>query len=243
MIGYKGIEVEKGILRSKANGGDPGEIFEIGVPSRKVELDDGYAFSENGFSFCGAMEYVLPWENILGPKDVSEVKVSRLFRIDTLDGKVIGGISHYKAEKIVVLEEVTKDEIVAYFTEHTDRLKEKYRNDFEDFCNRHWEPYRELLDKKQINDLIVNSCFRRQQKTMCKQVDGQEDIKKCESCMGYTFSGDVGDSLVEYWYLEAKRKLKEGDALANIEEYRLLSQEKRTAEVRGLKLLYEERYM
>lgn len=237
MIGYKGIEVEKGILRSKSNGGAPGEIFEIGIPSRKVELDDGCGFTENGFSFCGAMEYVLEWENILDPKDVPGLVVSRLFRIDTLDGKVIGGNSHYKAEQIVVLEEVTKDEIVEYFTEHSDRLKEKYRKDYEDFCNRPWEPYQELLDKRQINDVIVNSCFRRQQKSMCIQEEGLEDIKKCESCMGYTLLGDVGDSLVEFWYLEARRKLKEGMALQEIEEYQLLVQEKCIAEIRGLELL------
>ncbi len=238
MIGYKGIEVDKGILRSKANGGDPGEIFEIGVPSRKVELDDGCGFTENGFSFCGAMEYVLPWENILDPKDVPGLTVSRLFRIDTLGGKVIGGSSHYKAEQIVVLEEVTKDEIVAYFTEHPDRLKVEYKKDYEDFCNRPWEPYQELLDKKQINNVIVNSCFRRQQKSMCVQIDGSEDIKKCESCMGYTLRGDVGDSLIEYWYLEARRKLKEGKALQDIEEYKLLVLGKHSAEIRGLELLY-----
>ncbi len=238
MIGYKGIEVEKGILRSKSNGGAPGEIFEIGIPTRKVEVDDDSGFSENGYSFCGEMEYVIPWEDFFGPKGVQELMVSRLFRIDTLGGKVIGGSAHYKAEQIVVLEEVTKDEIVAYFKEHPDRLKAEFKDSFEEFCARPWEPYKVLYDKKEINDLMIASCFRRTQKSACVQEDGREDINKCLSCSYYFSPMTVGDNLVKYWYLEARRQIHLGLALSDIEEYQLLKNEKSTVEVQSLERLY-----
>ena len=83
MVGYKGIILNYGILKSKYE-----QKFELGIEAPKVAVDDGIAFSEAGYSFCGTMEEVLLHMNYL---DVSMNKAKldiRLFEIETL-GKVI----------------------------------------------------------------------------------------------------------------------------------------------------------
>lgn len=237
MKGFKGIEVVNGILRSKSNGNEAGAIFEIGVLTDKSAIDDGIGFSENGYSFCGAIEDVLPWENFLGPKHTPGYVVSRLFKIDTLSSRVIGSKSHYKAERIVVLEEVCKEEIIDYFKRNPNRLPEEYRQDFESFCEMQWKPYAEVLDQKRIGAVIVDNCFRRRQKSLCLQEDGFEDIEKCKTCLGYNWSGDVGNSMVDYMYLQARRKIKAGMPLTDIEEYHRLLSGKRRIEAHSLELL------
>ena len=237
MKGFKGIEVVNGILRSKSNGDEAGAIFEIGVLTDKTAIDDGMGFSEKGYSFCGAIEDVLPWENFLGSKYAPGFVVSRLFRIDTLNNRVIGSKSHYKAERIVVLEEVCKEEIIKYFEENPKRLPEEYKRDFESFCEMQWEPYTEVADQKSIGDLIVYNCFRRHQKSLCLQEAGFEDIEKCKICPGYMWRGDVGNSMFDYLYLQARRKIKAGMPLSDVEEYHQLKSGKRSIEAHSLELL------
>lgn len=109
MVGYKGIILNYGILKSKYE-----QKFELGIEAPKVAVDDGIAFSEAGYSFCGTMEEVLLHMNYL---DVSMNKAKldiRLFEIETL-GKVIGNSAHYKAESIILKREVVAEEIVRYF--------------------------------------------------------------------------------------------------------------------------------
>lgn len=46
MTGYKGIIYRAGILRSKGNGQELGDIFELGVPKQKAAVTGGIGFSE-----------------------------------------------------------------------------------------------------------------------------------------------------------------------------------------------------
>lgn len=236
MIGYKGIEVINGILRSKSNEGFA-DIFELGVPKERVEVDDGIAFTETGYSFCETIEYVLPWENYFRPINIPGFFGSRLFRVDTLDGKVVGTSNHYKSEKIVILEEVQKDEIVEYFSNNPNRLPNNYKDSYESFKCMQWKPYEENPDSKAINKTLVENCLRRWQKSICIQRGRHEDVNRCKGCQGYKWMGGVGEYRSDLWYLEARRKIRLNQNIQDISEYRLLEKKSKYVECRSLKLL------
>ena len=223
MLGYKGIQYVNGILRAKVSFGKTGEIFEVGVPKQKVEIDDGVGFSENGYSFCGKMEEVLPWENYCEPLKNRKIGIdSRLFLIDTLDSKVIGGSSHYKAEQIVVLREITHDEIVQYFTEHPELRGNIEEEPWKIFCDDKFEEYKLKIDADEIDRTIIKNCFRLHQSNLCKQDSQDYMLSKCEKCEGQKWKGDTFYDMTDYNYLHARRKLYNGIHLKEIEEYQKL---------------------
>lgn len=223
MTGYKGIQYINGILRAKVSFGKTGEIFEVGVPKQKVEIDDGMGFSDNGYSFCGKMEEVLLWEDYCEPLKNRKLGVdSRLFLIDTLNGKVIGSSSHYKAEQIVVLREIAHDEIVQYFTEHPELRDGITEEAWKMFCDDKFEEYKLKIDVDEINNTIIENCMRLGQLGLCKQTSGNYVLSKCEECEGKTWSGDTFCDLTDYYYLHARSKLYDGMSLDNIDEYQKL---------------------
>ena len=225
MLGYKGIELRKGILRAKSNGTGDGDIFEIGVPKQRVNVDDGIAFSENGYSFCGTIEATLEWMDYLTENKNRNVGVDmRLFEIDTLDSKVIGGNMHYKATQIVVNREITSEEIIQYFEEYPDKLiSEENKEKFNKYCLDQPQPYKLIIDKKEIDELMVKSCFRFGQEPYCVQDKTSTDMDKCKICQGKDLNGDVFYDLSDYWYLIARSKLYNGVELSMIDEYGLLA--------------------
>lgn len=224
MIGYKGIELRRGILRAKSNGTGVGDIFEMGVPKQIVDIDDGMAFSENGYSFCGTIEAVLEWMDFLTENKYRNISVDmRLFEIDTLDSNVVGGNGHYKAKQIVVNREIASDEIIQYFKKHPENLSsEEKREEFDKYCADQPQPYKLIKEKDEIKKLMVKSCFRFGQKSLCVQDEASTDMNKCEMCPGKNLRGDVFDDLRDYWYLIARSKLYDGAELSMIEEYNLL---------------------
>jgi len=166
MIGYKGIELRNGILRAKYTI-DAGDIFEIGVPKQVVEINDGMAFYETGYSFCGAMEHVLQWENYLDLSALPGAVHVKLFRVEAPDAWVVGGSSHFKTKQITVIEEVSREEIVKYYIDNPDKLPVDSKEMFEKYCTGNWEPYRRVLDHSEIEKMIVSNCMRRNQESVC----------------------------------------------------------------------------
>lgn len=237
MKGYKGVRYTNGILRAKVGFGKTKDIFEVGVPTQKVKIEEGNAFSENGYSFCGKIEDVLDWENYCKPIKNRKAGVDvRLFSIDTLDSKVIGSSSHYKAEQIIVLQEVSHDEIVQYFTDHPE-LKESIDDESWDiYCDDKMEAYKVKLDADEINRTIIEQCIRLGQNDLCNQVLNNYELSKCETCAGKEWRGGTFYDLTDYYYLHARRKLHDGIALDDIEEYHELKGCK--AEQESLRLLY-----
>lgn len=225
MVGYKGIELRKGILRAKSNGTGDGDIFEIGIPKQIVHVDDGFAFSENGYSFCGTIEAVLEWMDYLTENKYRNKSVDmRLFEIDTLGSKVIGGNTHYKATQIVVNREITSKEIIQYFKEYPDKLiSEENKEKFNKYCLDQPQPYKLIIDKHEIDKLMVKSCFRFRQESFCVQEKTSTDMDKCKICPGKNIKGDVFYDLSDYQYLIARSKLYNGAELSTIEEYGLLA--------------------
>lgn len=113
MIGYKGVVLKNGILRSKY-----GDIFEVDIPREYQEVDDGVAFTECGYSFCETIEEVVCHENFIMSLEHRRIRDVRLFEVDTLDEKVIGKSYHYKASRIKLVREVSKNEIIKYFEDN-----------------------------------------------------------------------------------------------------------------------------
>lgn len=224
MIGYKGIELYRGILRAKSNGTGVGDIFEIGVPKQIVDIDGGIAFSENGYSFCGTIEAVLEWRNYLIENKYRNVSVDiRLFEIDTLDSSIVRENHHYKAKQIVVNREITSEEIIQYFKKHPECLpSEEKRRDFDKYCMDQPQPYKLIKEKDEIKKLMVKSCFSFGQKSLCVQDEASADMDKCEMCPRKNQIRHVFNDLRDYWYLLARSKLYDGAKLSMIEEYDLL---------------------
>lgn len=223
MRGYKALRYNNGILRAKVSFGKTGDIFEVGVPKQKVKIDSTVAFSENGYSFCERIEDVLLWENFCMPLKFRKIGIdSRLFLIDTLGGAVIGNPKHYKAEQIVVLREISHDEIVQYFTEHQElriHIKDEH---WEQFCVDEIEGYKLKLDTDDINKVIVDNCLRLGQSGLCKQDSKDYSLSKCNDCDGNMWNGSVFYDLTDYHYLHARKKVYDGIALDEIEEYQHL---------------------
>lgn len=226
MIGYKGIELRNGILRAKTNGYANGDIFELGVPKQSVDINDGIAFSENGYSFCGTVEDVLGWMDYLTEEKYRSISVDmRLFEVDTLDGVVIGGSSHYKSSKIVVNREISPNEIIQYFTDNPEKLcSEKNKKQFEKYCNDIPSQYHAVKNIVEIKKLMVEKCMRLGQKNVCLQDDGCLDMDKCKSCKVKDVLGDVYYDLSDYYYLVTRSKLYDGVKLSSIEEYNNLQE-------------------
>lgn len=224
MLGYKGIRYVNGILRAKVSFGNSGEIFEVGVPKQKFKVDENEGFTENGYSFCEKIEDVLFWEDYCKPLDIRRKGVdSRLFLIDTLDSKVIGTPTHFKAEQIVVLREITHNEIVEYFTKYPE-LKKHIKNDtWKQFCNDKIEEYKQIVDEAEINKTIVKNCIRLGQLGLCKQDSINLLLSKCKNCIGKAWPGDAFCNLTDYYYLVARMKLYNGINLEEINEYNKLN--------------------
>lgn len=197
MVGYKGIILNYGILKSKYE-----QKFELGIEAQKVAVDDGIAFSEAGYSFCGTMEEVLLHMNYL---DVSMNKAKldiRLFEIETL-GKVIGNSAHYKAESIILKREVVAEEIVRYFS--TNKFTGKIGRIVSEYLPRYIEhptkPYKECQTIQDIEDIMVGSCLRLGQEEVCMQKQMKKEYALCKLCIGYEWSGDPGSYEEVYEYL------------------------------------------
>ena len=162
MKGYKALQYENGILRSKILLKKwKGYFLKLVFLNNKVETKEDIAFSENGYSFCGTIEEVADCMNILAPlKGRSPVGVDeRLFLIDTLDSCVIGSSKHFKAEQIVIEKEITQDEIIQYYLDHPE-LKPNIREDlWNEFCNDKIQPYVYVKEEKEIEDLIIKKLF------------------------------------------------------------------------------------
>ena len=223
MLGYKGIQYSNGILRAKVSFGKTGDIFEVGVPKQKVQIYDDRRFTENGYSFCRKIEDVLNWENYceLLKNRIGGVD-SRLFLIDTLDSRVIGGSDHYKAEQIVVLREITHDEIVQYFTAHPMLRGRISEEQWGKFCDDKFEEYKLIIDADEINKTLVKNCLGLGQVTFCKQDSQDYELSKCIGCGIKTIRGNTFYDLTDYYYLHARRKLYIGVPLEDIEEYQEL---------------------
>ena len=224
MLGYKGIKYANGILRAKVSFGKTGEIFEIGVPKQKKRIDDGAGFEENGYSFCGKMEEVLPWENYC--KSLESRKTGddiRLFLIDTLNSKILGSSNHYKAEQIVVLREISQDEIIQYFTRKPELKPIIEKDSWLEFCNDKIEEYKSIRKTDEINKTIIKNCRRFGQQNLCKQDSHEYALSKCEQCVGKLWPGNTFYDLTDYYYLLARSKLYDGIPLETIEEYKKLS--------------------
>ena len=147
MIGYKGIILQRGILRAEFNpyGTDGGDIFEIGVPKQVVDIDDRMAFTENGYSFCRTIEGVLNWMDYISEIQYRRFNTDvRLFEIDTLDSDVIvKEDGHCKAKQIVVNREISPEEIIQYFKKYPERLSsEEERMKFNKYCEECPQPYK-----------------------------------------------------------------------------------------------------
>lgn len=218
MIGYKGIELRNGILRANCNVEKSKDIFEIGVPKQIIKIDDGIAFSENGYSFCGTIEAVLNWMDYLTPKGDRKTYDVRLFEIDTLDSDTLGGTEHYKAKQIVVNREISPQEIIQYFRKYPEKLpSEEMRIQFNKYCIDHPHPYKFIKDTNEIKKLMIQNCLRFKQASMCVQNDESTDIDKCKHCRGYDIVGGISE--VDYNYLIARSKLYDGIELSTIKEY------------------------
>ena len=238
MRGYKGIRYTNGILRAKVSFEKTGEIFEVGVPKQKVIIDEEMGFSENGYSFCGNIEEVLAWENFCIPlKNRKPDSDIRLFLIDTLDSKVIGDSSHYKAEQIVLLREITHNEIVQYFTERPNLKTIIKKELWEIFCNDNIEEYKLIINADEINKTLVKNCFRLGQPNLCEQEPQNYSLVRCDECRGKMLLGNTFYDLTDYYYLHARRKIYDGMLLEEIEEYKKLNG--CVGEQNSLKLLNE----
>lgn len=229
MIGYKGIILQRGILRAEFNpyGTDGGDIFEIGVPKQVVDIDDRMAFTENGYSFCRTIEGVLNWMDYISETQYRRFNTDvRLFEIDTLDSDVIvKEDGHCKAKQIVVNREISPEEIIQYFKKYPERLSsEEERMKFDKYCEKCPQPYKVIKKIDDIEELMVKSCCRFGKNSVCVQNQEHVDIKRCKECIGSCFAGAVFDinNKRDYKYLIARSKLYAGSKLELIEEYDLL---------------------
>lgn len=219
MVGYKGIVLKNGILRSKYD-----TIFELDVPTPKKEVtEEAFGFTESGYSFCGNIADVMYHEDFLitsNPwRDV------RLFEIESI-GKVVGNAYHYKAESIIVRREIAKDEILEYFKLNKDATNEaidKYGDtiltEYEKSCI---EPYRQVYLLDEINEIIVKACKRIYQVNLCLQEKGVYDITKCENCQGKNWLASSMSYDDDRLYLKARTKLVQEKELQDIDEYNTL---------------------
>lgn len=242
MIGYKGVILRNGILRSKYE-----DIFEVNIPREYQEVDDGIAFSECGYSFCGTVEEVVFHENFICSLKQRRIRDVRLFEIDTLDGKVIGDSYHYKASKIKLVREVPKNEIITYFASNPSARNVmlgslerdgKNSNFYAEYCAEEFELYRLIEDRNEIEELYVRSCGRLGQKGLCQQdLSKRLKICECNGCLGFGIPLGPKTYEADYLYLLARRKLKMGIDLEHIDEYKELKKRKQKYEVAGLELL------
>lgn len=248
MIGYKGIILTNGVLRSKY-----GDIFEINVPREYQEVDDGMAFSECGYSFCGTIEEVSYYESFIAPMQTRKFRDVRLFEIDTLDGTVIGSSSHYKSSKIKVVREITQNEIIGYFKNNTAAMEKMLKgpdwtgekcDTYGLYCSEKIEDYKYIDDIDEMEDLYIRSCERLEQKGLCQQKDLLQKLKisGCNGCFGYYILGGPKTYKEDYLYLLARRKIKNGMNLEQIEEYDNLKARRKKNEIKALELLNKWRF-
>lgn len=223
MKGYKGVILKNGILRSKYN-----DIFEVGVPREKHDVDDGgVAFTEAGYSFCGSIEDVIYHEKYISTSKGRQYREVRLFEIDTMEGQICGNSYHHKASIIKLVREVTQKEILEYLTNNAVAKKDvidEVRSDvFETYSTEVILPYRLINKEEEIEDLYVRACARLGQVGLCNQSSiGKLHQRDCEGCIGISWTLDLLTYEKDYLYLLARKQLIEGADLSSINEYNKL---------------------
>lgn len=200
MTGYKGVILYHGILKSKYR-----QVFELGIATPMLQVDDGLAFSEAGYSFCGTMEEVLYHMNYLSVATNNAMQDTRLFEIETT-GQVVGASYHYKAESITLKREILAPEIVDYFTKKRfdGKLGEIISEYLPEYKRCSPVPYKECESIEEIRKIMVTSCLRLGQKDLCRQDPPKWDYDICKSCTGYAWLGDPGSYEEDYYRLYEK---------------------------------------
>lgn len=222
MIGYKGVILKCGVLRSKY-----GDIFELGVPREEQEVDDGIGFTEAGYSFCGSIEEVIYHENFVNTEKQRIYRDVRLFEIDTMNGIIYGDSYHYKTSNIKLVREITQKEIIEYLSNKKEAkskvIDEVGQEIFNAYLNEDISPYQLLLNVSELDDLYVRSCMRLGQKDLCKQdLNRKLESKTCGKCNGLSWPGDLHSNELSYLYLLARKKILDGANIASVDEYEKL---------------------
>ena len=246
MTGYKGIIYRAGILRSKGNGQELGDIFELGVPKQKAAVTGGIGFSEMGYSLCSSIEAVLPWMDYLKPLSFRRLirEEVRLFEVGTLDGKTEGSGGHIKAETLVIKREIPQREIIAYFEENQESLNRLIKSGsltetgWKEYCRDRIEDYALITDAAAISRIPAQNCLRNGQKSLCLYPEaGEYSFETCKKCPGFRLAGDALSYRRDYLYLQCRRQLIEGKELELMEEFTSLRANGFECEVRNLRYL------
>lgn len=226
IYGYKGVYLENGIL------GDSKYIYEIGIPYEEEKQNPYKSDFQDIYShFCLRMEDVLftyGRDYISSPMKSNAtvgLKEKRLFRVKAEGHCVQRNQTGWVSNKLTLIEEVTQKEIIDYFSNSLQLMKmivdyfgEQSESIWEEYIHTEIKPYRQVVDKQEIEKLFFSNCVYRNE--YCKYDDNQADRNICRKCDCYSYYQI--DLEKEYNYLIARSMILRKEFDESCESYQYL---------------------
>lgn len=246
VYGFKGVEVVDGIL--KAND----YIYELGIPYEEPQRIRPHTDYQDVYShFCIRIEDVLSHRDFISsPIMFSQGKGSsnqRLFEVKAEGHCFKNNTSNgWVSNKLTLIREVTKDEIIEYFTKDPklkllaqNFLKSrniKYEDIWSEYAKADIKPYKQFLDDDEIEEMIVKSCpFIKSD--VCIQDCLELRFEKCEQCGYYKHSIEYKKK--RYCYLTIRNAIQKGAFNEENENYKYLLEHNFRSELEAIKRLLE----
>lgn len=252
IIGYKAVPECNGILKTH------NYIYEIGVAYEEPQRNRFCTDFQDCYShFCRTMEDVLmcPGKTDYISSQINYndensafLQIIRLFKIKAEKHCFQNTTKGWVTNKLTLLEEVKKEEIVKYFNEHPE-AKEKvrgyYRQDNPNF--EIWDSFEKSVvpsytniytREEDIHSFFIKRCYN-YNKPECKQ-NSLVDINICNSCKYNGLAGRFNTNSKALKYLLVKHRILNGTFNESDEEYLYLKEKNCKAELEAIERLLNQ---
>lgn len=246
MIGYKGVELYKGVL------GDGKWIYELGIPYVEKYRDPFSTEYQDVYShYCKTIEDVLWWgrdyiDSPLRNLDGKQYPEVRLFEVRAeghyFQNTKLGWVSN----QLTLLREVPQEEIIEYFNNLENGQEKLYsilreQNHIADpegawkrYCSCEIPRYRISYTEEDVQRFCVKTCSLYGKVAEC---NAKNDVHSCSNCENkkYCFEEPVSYSI--YCYLAIRSKIFSGKPYSESKEYVFLVKDNRKRELEAINRL------
>ncbi len=217
IYGFKGVWLKDGILKARDF------IYEIDIPYEEPQRNRYHTDFQDVYShFCLSIEDVLLHyrDFITSPISFSQgtgYGEERLF--------VVKGEGHcfqitafgWVSNRLTLIREVSKEEIVKYFNERPDLKLEVdkyykginsiYENVLSVYGKAHIKPYNKFMSEDEIENMLIQSCEYNKMDN-CVQKDKTKKLEDCKNCDYYSYH--MKGKMKTYCYLAVRNAIQKG---------------------------------
>lgn len=236
IIGYKGINVQDGIM------GDKKYIYEFEIPYEEEYRNPFHTDYQDVYShFCTSIEDVLFWRNYIIDAVNNKEKGTnfpeyRLFKVKAGGHYFKNSEKGWVSNNLTVMEEIKPQEIIDYFQKDASKMKvllEYVSHDtWNKYINLKIDSFKNEFDEEEAIAVCVKSSL-----LYCtSECKATSDIRECKKCQKKDYCpGAI--SYDHFCYLKVKILIKDGKDYKGTDEYQHLKTNNKSRELAGIERL------